>query len=457
MPPKTIPLYSLFHKIFTEPDVNALRGQLTKAGLGSVLIRVGNLTLGLGLAILLARVLGPEQYGIYTFVIALVSMVVIPAQFGLPRLVVRETAKTQVLEKWGLMRGLWRWTAMVGGALSLMFVCIGLGTLWLLAEKIPKTHYLPLFFGVALIPLITFNSLIGAALQGLRKVVLGQAPEQILRPALLILLIPFAIWWMGGGTVEPVIIVILHIAAASLALLIGLLLFNYKRPFQIKTLPAPQYEIRLWSKAMLPLALVAGMQQINKYTDIIMLEYFKSATEVGLYRISVQGALLTSFGLQVIGMFISPYFARLYEQGDLRRLQKLATASARAALIMALPLFTIVIVWGDELIRIMFGEQYVNSYPALAILAGGQLAHSFFGYVGIILNMCGFQKSVAIYVSITAGVNILLNATLIPQLGMEGAAMATTVTLFLFNLLLWREAFRRIGISTTALGLHANN
>ena len=49
---------------------------------GSGLVKVANSFLGIAVAIVLARTLGPEGFGTYASVFALVSTLAIPAQFG---------------------------------------------------------------------------------------------------------------------------------------------------------------------------------------------------------------------------------------------------------------------------------------------------------------------------------------------------------------------------------------
>lgn len=75
-----------------------------RGGLASIAIKVFGLGFSLLTAVVLARVLGPEQYGIYSYVLAIVSILAIPAMFGLPSLIVRETAKAEVKQEWCINR-----------------------------------------------------------------------------------------------------------------------------------------------------------------------------------------------------------------------------------------------------------------------------------------------------------------------------------------------------------------
>jgi O-antigen/teichoic acid export membrane protein len=159
-----------------------LAGQLARGGAGSLAIKAATTLLGFVLAILLARILGPEGYGIYAYVFALVSVLAIPAQFGLPNLIVRETAKANVNKHWGLMLGVWRWATVMTGVFSAILVFIAAGMAWLFVDRFSDRQLETFLWGLTLVPLIALANLRGAALRGLHKVVLGQIPERVLRP-----------------------------------------------------------------------------------------------------------------------------------------------------------------------------------------------------------------------------------------------------------------------------------
>jgi O-antigen/teichoic acid export membrane protein len=52
----------------------------------------------------------------------------------------------------------------------------------------------------------------------------------------------------------------------------------------------------------------------------------------------------------------------------------------------------------------------------------------------------------------TASINIVLNAILIPWLGMNGAALASAISLIVWNAVLFRKVRTNLNISSTAFG-----
>src|SRR5699024_6674444 len=117
----------------------------------------------------------------------------------------------------------------------------------------------------------------------------------------------------------------------------------------------PSYESRQWLKAVLPFALISGMTMLNQQIDIIMIGIFKTAADVGVYRVAARGAILVALGVTAINAVTGPYFARFYKQRDFKQLQKLATMSARVNFLTALPATIIFILFGTPIIAFVFG------------------------------------------------------------------------------------------------------
>jgi O-antigen/teichoic acid export membrane protein len=120
-------------------------------------------------------------------------------------------------------------------------------------------------------------------------------------------------------------------------------------------------------------------------------------------------------------------------------------------LIAALPLAAALMIGGGRVVRWIFGAEYVSASNPLAILVLGQLVNAAFGSVGFLLNMTGHERIAARVLWQTAALNIAISLTLIPGLGVLGAAIGNAVSLAVWNLLLHRQVNRQLGISSLAL------
>lgn len=441
---------------YTMVNSKELRATLVRGGAGSVIVAGITVFFGLAVAVVLARALGTEGYGVYSYVYALVLLLVIPAQFGLPTLVLRETAKAETNQQWGLMRGVWRWAGFVACTLSLIFAVVGGILAWRFADRFSTVQLATFGWGLLFIPMFALASLRGAALRGLRKVVQGQLPESVIRPTLLLSFIA-AFSLLAGQHLRADTAMALHALAAALAFVLGAWMLARARPAQLANKPMPEYRTRQWVGSVIPFAMIAGMSVINTKTDIVMLGMFTTASDVGVYTVAAQGANLVAVGMTAVGMVTMPYFARFHASGDMARFQKLATTGARASLLLALPVVFAFLFFGRPILRLVFGAEYVAAYPALAILCGANLVHAGFGTVGPLLNMSGYERDTTKGIAIAAATNIVLNAALIPFFGMIGAAVATAITLVIWNIVLWLMVRHRLGVDSSSVGLYAHS
>src|SRR5690606_16348901 len=134
------------------------KGQLMRGGVGSIAVKIASTGLNLILAVVLARLLGVEEFGVYSFIFPLVTILAIPAQMGLPNLVVRETAKAQVAERWDVIKGLWRWSTLMAVGMSTVLVVVGSLTAFVLADSITSLHMQTFWWALALVPLIALGN-----------------------------------------------------------------------------------------------------------------------------------------------------------------------------------------------------------------------------------------------------------------------------------------------------------
>lgn len=427
--------------------------QFVRRGAWSVFLKIGHTATALALAIVLARALEPAGYGVYSYVYALVTLLVLPAMFGLPDLVVRETARAHAADDWATMQGIWRWSARVsaGAALGLMLMAGGIG--WIMRDHFSPLELETFAWGLLLVPFLVLGNLRGAALRGLHKVLQGQLPEFILRPALLL---GFVLVLLGiSEALTPATAMASHVAAAIVAFAVGAWLLHRCRPAALRASPPPpHYESSAWIRSALPLAIISGTRIVNEHTDVIMLGWFTTSEEVGIYRVVAQSASLVAIGLIAINLLVAPQIVRLHARADVDALQRLVTISANAIFLISVLPALLFLFWGDELLRLVFGEPYAAGYGALAILAIGQIGNAAFGSVSLLLNMTGHERETARGVAIAAALNILLNFALIPIFGMNGAAVATAASLVLWNALLWHAVRRKLSINSCVLPIN---
>jgi O-antigen/teichoic acid export membrane protein len=438
----------IFSNISQTLSGNGLRPQLIRSGLGSAGIQALNRLVGLALVIVLARSLGAEGYGIYAYALAIMSLLMVVAEAGLPTLLMRELAASYGLKDWGLLhdtlRRVLRFVALAAAIVS----TLGLLVLWWWWGAFSLAMLYTMGWMLLALPVFVLCKTISFALHGLNRIVIGQAIDMLIRP-LLILVIISIFFFVWPGLREPYYAMLAQLMGAVSVLIIGALLLKRYLPMDA-TVVEQEHRSHDRFKSALHFILIGGAGAMNSYSDIIMLSWFATVEDVGIYRVAVQGATLVAFGLTAVNSVVAPQFSKLYAQGDIVRLQFLATQSARVILLSALPLALAFILAGGAIASWMFGTEYSAARTALGILAAGQLVNAGFGSVGLLLNMTGHERVTARIFWRTALLNIVLNAVMIPHYGLEGAAFATTLSLVIWNALLHREVKKRLGIISTA-------
>lgn len=426
-----------------------LKDPVARGASGVFGLRIASAGLSFITGLLLARLLGTIGYGTYTYAMTWVGLLAVPGALGLDKLLVREVAIYETKSEWGLIRGLLRWANK-----SVLIASSGLALLAAVISGIFVSHQdslvlVSLWIALISLPLVTLTRLRQAVLKGLNRVMAGQVPEMLIQPVLFIGFTVTAYLLFGQGLTIPWTLGI-NIAATGIAFTVGTRVL-------VKTLPPPinktfpSYKITEWMRSAFPLMLIAGMQIINARIDIIMLGAMKGPKEAGMYSVANHGAELIIFILFAVNTALAPTVVSLYTSGDIKKLQDVVTKSTRIILLFSLPIGLALIVFGHWFL-LLFGEAFTQGRTALAILSVGQLFNASMGSVGLLLVMTGHERNAAIGVGISAALNIILNALLIPKWSIEGAAIASASSMITWNILLAVWVYKKIAIHSTVLG-----
>jgi|SaaInlLV_10m_DNA_2_1039722.scaffolds.fasta_scaffold00838_12 O-antigen/teichoic acid export membrane protein len=200
-----------------------------------------------------------------------------------------------------------------------------------------------------------------------------------------------------------------------------------------------------------PMFLISGMHLVMSQTDIIMIGMYMSEKDVGLYAIAMKLALLTSFVLNAVNSVVSPKFSQYYHANDMETLKKTAKDSSKLIFYTTFPILIFLIIFGKYILGI-FGEEFEKAYLVLVILIIGQMVNSFSGSVGYFLNMTGNQAIYQKVILVGLFINIILNVLLIPLYGLIGAAIATSISLALWNLLALLSMKQKFNFTTVSFG-----
>jgi O-antigen/teichoic acid export membrane protein len=209
--------------------------------------------------------------------------------------------------------------------------------------------------------------------------------------------------------------------------------------------PPPTREIFSTTFAM-GLRSAASILMIS--SDLWILSWARTHKEVAVYGV-VTRIVQVMGALPLIASFLLPQeFAILYADGKKAELERLARSAATACAILSLGALAGILLFGQPLLRIAFGERYISGWSILLVLALGSFWDAASGSAGYVLQMTGNHVTLLFLTLGGAAVNTVLSLLLAPYWGGLGVAAATAFTLIGMNVVMVAAARRKVGVRT---------
>ena len=196
----------------------------------------------------------------------------------------------------------------------------------------------------------------------------------------------------------------------------------------------------------LPLMIAGFSSMVIVNIDIIILGYFVSPSEVGVYKSVYPLAAILTIILLSFSYMLMPVISELHSDGKYEEARLTYQRATKWIITVTIPLFFVFVSFPDVLIQVFFGEEYIGGAVVLAMLSIGFLIHVAMGPNGDGLNSVGRSDIVMRNSLISAGLNIFLNILMIPKFSYTGAALATVITYTFHNLINTISLYREMKI-----------
>ena len=427
----------------------SLRTHLLRGVFGSLGLTIATAGFTFVNGVLLARLLGAANYGIYAAAIAVVLLLSVPLTLGFDRLLIRDVASSEPRNAWGLARGLIRRSVQIVLPISILtIIVVGLGA-WLLGGSLSDETLPVLWIALLMVPLLVITTLRKSITQGIRRIVSSQLPDALIRPGLFCLLLAAA--YLTVGSMSATAGMALNLVATSVAFVAGLYLLWRQLPHPLRSVQ-PEFETRLWLREALPFALSTAALTLMSQVDVVLVGSLAGAVPAGLYSVASRGAGLALFGAIAVNTTLAPTASQLWTRNERERLQYVVTRAARGAFLFALGVAVVLWLFGPQFL-LLFGPEFVAANSTLAVLAFAQVIDCGFGFGSLMLSMTGYQTLAFASVGVAVVVRIALDIVLIPSMGPLGAAVAAVISITIFNVLATWFAARRLSLDTTPGGL----
>ena len=404
-------------------------------------LRIAGMGLTFLLHIIVARLLGVDQYAFYIYVFTWLGLLLLLSVAGFDTAVLKFVPLYREQGKPSLLRGILTYSQRTVIVASIVIGILGSLLLYLL--PLSSTLYGVFICGFVTLPLFSLLHLRCSWLQAVEQVTSSHLIHHILRPAFF--LVVFSLTFLLYPSVLN--------AQVSLCLWFpGLLLLIFYAGRSVRrTVPEAfqsgeiEVHTRTWYSESSHLLLISGLQFLLAKTDVVMLGMFDETRNAGIYAVASQIAGLTALGHMVSSAIISPRFSTLHAARKIEELQAVFSRAARINLVVSTPALCCIVLFGLPLLGI-YGVEFTTGYLSLVILAGSQFIVSLLGAVGLVMTLTGHHKKAGRIIALSVLFNLILNALLIPLLGPPGAALATAITATGRSLFLFRFVYRELGL-----------
>lgn len=385
--------------------------------------KVVTMLVGIFTTPVLARFLGSDGYGVYATILAI---------FGLTQILMSSGISSASQAYFSRSRGpgwvdqVWGYLFRVAGALALLsgFAFAGVAYFGIAADLLGPDFtgyfYLLAIYAIAL----QYSSYVRRVLMGLQLEQFSEPLTVIKRTTFATIAIGLAYFGHGVGGV-----LFGHIVSCVLIVVIGIWVLRdhvdltaiiHRVPSNFPTSDVLTFNIQ-------STILVFFFSSLY-HVDVLMLQGYASESKIGIYKAAL---VLVEFLWLVPQSLQWALIQRVSEYWEENRLSKVSDVATRSTQYVAL--LTILLALGlgalaDTVVPIYFGEEYSSAVTPLLILLPGTAALAIGRPLFAISKSNENLRPLILATGFTAILNLVLNAVLIPQYGVNGAAIASTVS-----------------------------
>ncbi len=168
--------------------------------------------------------------------------------------------------------------------------------------------------------------------------------------------------------------------------------------------------------------------------DKVMINQFKAIENVAYYGVAVYIATVIIVPSRAMHQITYPLTAELLNTGNTFELENLYKKTSLTLFIASGLLFLLIVLNLKDLYT-MLPEAYRDGFYIVFLIGLAKVFDSVLGNINSILYNSKYYKTVLLFGVCLALTTILLNLWLIPVFGIEGAALASFISIFAFNLL----------------------
>lgn len=364
--------------------------------------------------IFLARAIGVESQGQFSFALSFTAIFAMFLDLGLTQILIRETAKdTETSQK--------QLANVIGFKLLASVVIYALVVVLVnLMNYSEITKQLVYISGFVML-LDSFSLSVYGVIRGHHNL-LFESIGTVLNQ-LVVLVVGLIGLWLGWG-------LRMLMAVYLLASLINFFwaIYNLNKSFGIRIMS--KFDGRIIRQLLIlsiPFAIAGIFNRIFSSIDVVLLSKLAGDWAVGIYSVAFKAAFALQFLALAFSASLYPAFSNYFTHSK-EKLSKLFTKSMYWLIFASLPLAGGVIAIADKVIGGIFGEKYLPSIEPLQILMASMVFVFLCFPIGALLNACDRQTRNTVNLGIVAVFSFIVNLILIPVWGYNGSALANLMS-----------------------------
>jgi len=415
------------------PVVTRIDGLVSGKGEGSAagritlfafMVRIANAAIAFISQVLLARWMGAFEYGI--FVLVWVTMIIVGnlSCLGFHTSVIRFVPEYREKGRLAELRGILLTSRLFVLFASTAIAAAGAAGLWFFSDRVESYYVVPFYLGIVCLPMIALSDVLQGIARANAWATSALAPTYLIRPVLILVFMAGAV--LLGQDADATTAILAAIMATYATTIYQLL--NVTTRIDRKIAAGPRtVSLRFWIAVSLPIFLVESFFFLITNADVLMVGFYLTPHDVAVYYATVKTLAIAHFVYFAVKAGVAQRYAHLAHDGS-GQLARFARETVNWTFWPTLVLAMVILLLGKPML-FLFGPGFDAGYPLLFVLILGVVARAAVGPAESLLTMSGHQNICAAAYACTLALNIGLNAVLIPQFGLWGAAIATAIAM----------------------------
>ncbi len=437
-------LLAVIRHTMTAEDEPALARRATAL---AFLIRMANAVLVYGSQVVLARLMGQFEYGVFAYTWVWFLVIGTVANLGFAESPIRFIPEFRERGEFENLRGFLRlgWVVVLVAAIG--FGLLGAAAITVADPYIEHAYVLPMLFMLVGLPFASLQGFLEGVARAYSWTMPALVPVYIMRHGLLLVLMVAAVALRAEATAATAYLCLTATLAISLA---AQWWSVARRLSKVVEAGGRTYRRAEWIRGSIPFSVMYGTAQLFAFADVLVLSFFVSPEELAVYFAATRIIQVIQLIPYAASVGTAQLFSANHALGNFDRLKRITHEVTFWTTALSVVVAAAVIAGGHLLLG-MFGRDYDAGYLTLLILSVGLIVRVAAGPAEDLLNITGHAAWAAWTYVATIVVNIALNVALIIPFGIAGAALGTSAALCLRAFWLAIAARSRLGIDTTII------